>query len=435
MHQLLRIPTKLNCFGWSGQGEGEEAAIRPCRQQCWLHVHFLWAPVLHDPVRIGEVSGSNPAPFAASQALRPGRRLGTSQIHATASRIWSNMGISVGQLLPDHRNDRQHGRAVLLGSLSGCSRFGVLFDSPHSVLFVVPPVLELPLPGQLKKAWVEDPGCFRHPVPSLARTDLLDTCKALIGVRAMMKKIVDECATAKLPEFSKVSMKFLEPKMVEDKLHWVTDAYLGKSSSEVDVLENLKQWLELRHLGVMYAVTATQDDINNQWSDSRVQNIVSAPLQKTLGLNGCLLQAWACFLAVLMDFLADGSQGSVRSTRRRCRRQCQTPRRGQQCKPPLQTLSGTKSLTPRRLRGPGDSRLRARTASWIRPRPRSRDTPSFASATSRTQHPWRLPFKGCWDAAILLPLPVPTKTSSLAKDHPPAHPAGSGRPAVQSLGR
>ena len=234
------------------------------------------------------------------------------------------MGISVGQLLPDHRNDRQHGRAVLLGSLSGCSRFGVLFDSPHSVLFVVPPVLELPLPGQLKKAWVEDPGCFRHPVPSLARTDLLDTCKTLIGVRAMMKKIVDECATAKLPEFSKVSMKFLEPKMVEDKLHWVTDAYLGKSSSEVDVLENLKQWLELRHLGVMYAVTATQDDINNQWSDSRVQNIVSAPLQKTLGLNGCLLQAWACFLAVLMDFLADGSQGSVRSTRRRCRRQCQT---------------------------------------------------------------------------------------------------------------
>ena len=99
-------------------------------------------------------------------------------------------------------------------------------------------------------------------------------------------------------------------------------------------------------------------------------------------------------------------------------------RRGQQCKPPLQTLSGTKSLTPRRLRGPGDSRLRARTASWIRPRSRSRDTPSFASATSRTQHPWRLPFKGCWDAAILLPLPVPTKTSSLAKDHPPAHPAG-----------
>lgn len=222
----------------------------------------------------------------------------------------------MGHLLPHHRS-RGHCRRVVFRGATLCCIFASLCWI-YRLWFAVTAAIS----GQLLKYFLlpeEKDDVFRVSVAKFSRESLLDSCKVLVCNFFLIRKIVDLVTQGCSGHFVEVCRRFADPKTCENSSFlWVTEAFLGKTSAQVEILQLLKSLVCLEHMSLLYSVCATQDDQTNQWSDSRVQAVVAGPLQKFLGLSFRLL------LPVfpppdLLEVSTDCSRGTGRSTRRHCR--------------------------------------------------------------------------------------------------------------------
>ena len=147
--------------------------------------------------------------------------------------------------------------------------------------------------GQLKKGFEADEAAdvFRVPVAKFSRESLLDSCRALVSTFFVVRRIVDLVSKGCSGHFVEVCNRFADPKTCEDSsgFVWVTEAFLGKTADQVEILQLLKSLVCLEHMSIFYSVCANQEDQSSQWSDSRVQSAVASALQKFLGLSCGLL--------------------------------------------------------------------------------------------------------------------------------------------------
>ncbi|CAE6915578.1 Cacna2d3 [Symbiodinium sp. CCMP2592] len=133
---------------------------------------------------------------------------------------------------------------------------------------------------------------FVKPVGQMTRDQVESTCKALLATRRIMARVAKECggdpAAGQDKSWTDALSKMLLPDAVPvtkvDGSH-VSDAFLGKSDSQVAVLQLLQDLNDLKHLKVVQAVSGYVDNASSQWSDSRVQAIVREAVAESPGSN------------------------------------------------------------------------------------------------------------------------------------------------------
>ena len=134
---------------------------------------------------------------------------------------------------------------------------------------------------------------FVKPVSQMTREQVEATCKALLATRRIMARVVKECGGDPAAGQDKLWVDALSAMLLPETVRvtkehdgsHVSDSILGRSDSQVAVIQLLQDLNDLKHLKVVQAVSGYVDNASSQWSDSRVQAIVREVVAQSPGSN------------------------------------------------------------------------------------------------------------------------------------------------------
>ncbi|CAE7241431.1 Cacna2d3 [Symbiodinium sp. CCMP2592] len=127
---------------------------------------------------------------------------------------------------------------------------------------------------------------FDRSVAEMTKESVETTCKALLATRRLMARLVKECSA---PGQSRKWLDSLAGMLSPERIHvstatdvsddFLATAMLGATDSEAGVLTLLNDLANLKYLKAIGAVAAYVNTSSSQWSDHRIQSIVSETVQ------------------------------------------------------------------------------------------------------------------------------------------------------------
>ena len=140
--------------------------------------------------------------------------------------------------------------------------------------------------GQLSRGF-HSPGLydFRTAVSEMKKDDVLDSIKALVACREVMMRIQEACSEGSDASWKATLSAYLDPQQLGQDL---VEAYLGKTQAQAGVLNLLKAFADMSHMGVLYCVVASHDNEASRWSDGRIQDIVGPVIKELLACQNGL---------------------------------------------------------------------------------------------------------------------------------------------------